>query len=123
MLIYLLIISWDNDFISLYLEQAKVRILNTSKTVTEDDFINILCRTCGNPVPIVSLQKKSSDRVWEALPIIPKQSYNTTGRFTISRFDFGYLSNSMVELFRCIAFNGVGLNASSSEISINVVCE
>lgn len=81
-------------------------LIKTLSRVVEGDSLSLTCLVAGNPPPDV-LWIKGSDN-----SVITKNS--TIVLPSITRTDSG--------LFQCLAWNGIGKNASSN-VTVDVLCE
>ena len=93
------------QLISLFSDPTEVSVMSPNR-VLEGDNVSLICNVSGNPHPNVAWVRASDNSV-----LINNSKALLTN---INRTESG--------VFHCLAWNGIGANASSN-ISIDVLCE
>ncbi|KAJ8025819.1 hypothetical protein HOLleu_33479 [Holothuria leucospilota] len=100
----------------LYPATVKVSTKSSLTIYNNDKDAFIACEANGNPQPQVFLQRKDKNSQWNALQIGPMKSIeenNITWTFYI-----GNVSDDIKGIYRCIAFNDVGVAAVSKTVEV-----
>ncbi|KAJ8025822.1 Neurofascin [Holothuria leucospilota] len=99
----------------LYPCTVRVSTKQSLKIYNNERDVFIECEANGNPQPQVLLQKKDENGQWNALEIGYMKSIKENITWT---FHFGNASDDIKGMYRCIAFNDVGLAAVSKTVEI-----
>ncbi|KAJ8035202.1 Cell adhesion molecule 2 [Holothuria leucospilota] len=100
----------------LYSSTVKVSTKPSLTIYNNDKDVFISCEANGNPQPQLLLQKKDENGEWNDLEIKPMKSIEDNN-ITLT-FYFGNASDDIKGMYRCIAFNDVGVAAVSKTVEV-----
>ncbi|KAJ8046984.1 Neuronal growth regulator 1 [Holothuria leucospilota] len=99
--------------IELLVTASVTMVTHPHQDITLHDELKILCEAKGNPSPKVKLQKLIDLHQWVDLDMIPHLTENGAFAFT-SVFLFTHANEENSGVYRCIAFNKVGIIGTTS---------